>query len=181
VLFPPRFDPRHAPEHQNAKPQHPCAQEKMTGAKQKPIRVVNHNVAGDAGYGIAPVEFAPAPMKPIQVRMPKGRGMTSIRTSVSVVRPEAPGKRFPRIMLADAVRQTRIVVRKPAARPRSLLFKPRTVRRSASHLRMRLRGRRGGWSGRGSWRWRCFRCGSGSRRRGRFRAVAGHQTDDSDR
>jgi hypothetical protein len=36
-------------------------------------------------------------------------------------------KRFPRIMLADAVRQTRIVVRKPAARPRSLLLKPRTA------------------------------------------------------
>jgi hypothetical protein len=63
-------------------------------------------------------------MNPITVKIPRGRRITSIVTKEFGALPEVASRRFPRIMLAEAVRQTKIVVRNPAGRPCSVRFAP---------------------------------------------------------
>jgi hypothetical protein len=71
--------------------------------------------------------LAPAPIKPMPVKTPNGSRIKSSMMNEFGERPAVASSRFTWIIETDAARQTRIVVRSPAERPRSARLMPITA------------------------------------------------------
>src|SRR5262245_5121933 len=96
--------------------------------KHKPRTVTNQSVAAvvTPSTRLSRRIMAPAPMKPIPVRIPNGKRIGSSVMKESSRGPAVASKALLRIMAMEAASETSMVVLKPAGRPCSPRFSPIT-------------------------------------------------------
>jgi hypothetical protein len=137
TLFPPRLNRFETPQDNNGHREQNEPERNIAGAEAKTHQrgKPKRPRGGNTRDCISPMKDRSGADKP-HARIPKGSLMISRVTKESPTFPVVASKRFPKIMLADAVRQTRTVVRSPAGRPCSLRFAP-TIAPAAKVTRRR--------------------------------------------